>query len=169
MDDWKPHDDSAHNPKIDRSLREESLSKRCCMRCHYCVFVLLGLYVSIQNNITQLIDTWNKDVHISAYFDSTTTENERFIIRERIHALPEATQVRYVSEKAQEWFVSRVDGIEETLNTLGNGILPSSLESHSLEVSLVTHPKLKHLQAKSMAQDPNQTMALNGLNGSTPF
>ena len=90
---------------------------------------LLGLYVSIQNNITQLIDTWNKDVHISAYFDSTTTENERFIIRERIHALPEATQVRYVSEKeAQEWFVSRVDGIEETLNALGNGILPSSLE-----------------------------------------
>lgn len=112
-----------------RSLRENLYLNAVACGVIIVSLFLLGLYVSIQNNITQLIDTWNKDVHISAYFDSTTTENERFIIRERIHALPEATQVRYVSEKeAQEWFVSRVDGIEETLNALGNGILPSSLE-----------------------------------------
>jgi cell division transport system permease protein len=101
---------------------------------------LLGLYVSIQNNITQLIDTWNKDVHISAYFEKTTTEDERFQIRERIHALPEATQVRYVSEtEAQDWLISRVDGIEETLDALGDGILPASLEI-TLSASIAGDP-----------------------------
>ncbi|MEC8277836.1 MAG: permease-like cell division protein FtsX [Myxococcota bacterium] len=112
-----------------RSLRENLYLNAVACGVIIVSLFLLGLYVSIQNNITQLIDTWNKDVHISAYFESTTTENERFIIRERIHELPEATQVKYVSEKeAQEWFISRVDGIEETLSALGDGILPSSLE-----------------------------------------
>ena len=112
-----------------RSVRENLYLNAVACGVIIVSLFLLGLYVSIQNNITQLIDTWNKDVHISAYFETTTTENERFIIRERIHALPEATQVRYVSEKeAKEWFISRVEGIEDTLDALGEGILPASLE-----------------------------------------
>ena len=112
-----------------RSVRENLYLNAVACGVIIVSLFLLGLYVSIQNNVTQLIDTWNKDVHISAYFESSTTENERFLIRDRIHALPEATQVRYVSEKeAQEWFVSRVEGIEDTLAALGDGILPASLE-----------------------------------------
>jgi cell division transport system permease protein len=101
---------------------------------------LLGVYVSIQNNISQMIDSWNKDVHVSAYFDSSTTEDERFSIRERIHSLPEATQVKYISETdAQQWLISRVEGIEETLTVLGDDVLPASLEI-TLSASIAGDP-----------------------------
>ncbi|MBM76177.1 MAG: hypothetical protein CMK59_12310 [Proteobacteria bacterium] len=91
--------------------------------------LLLGVYVSVQVNLNNIVDTWNRDVHVSAYFAADITEAERLNVLEEIHALPEATKVVYVSEEeAEEWLSERVDGIDESLNLLGDNALPSSLE-----------------------------------------
>ena len=61
--------------------------------------LLLGVYVSVQVNLNNIVDTWNRDVHVSAYFAADITEAERLNALEEIHALPEATKVVYVSEE----------------------------------------------------------------------
>ncbi len=91
--------------------------------------ILLGLYSLIQNNLSTVIDSWNKDVHVSVYFTDDTSDEERLEIRDQIHAMPEVVQVRYVSElEAKKWMLEEVSGIEDTLTELGDNILPSSLE-----------------------------------------
>ena len=91
--------------------------------------LLLGVYIIVHTNLNSIVDTWNKDVHVSAYFSDNLTEEERFTIRDRIHAYPEVIQVRYVSElDAKRWLIQEVEGIEDTLNELGDNALPASLE-----------------------------------------
>jgi cell division transport system permease protein len=91
--------------------------------------LLLGVYIIVHTNLNSIVDTWNKDVHVSAYFADNLTEEERFTIRDRIHGYPEVLQVRYVSElDAKKWLSEEVEGIEATLNELGDNALPASLE-----------------------------------------
>ena len=91
--------------------------------------LLLGVYTIVHTNLNSIVDTWNKDIHVSAYFSDNLTEEERFSIRDRIHAYDEVIQVRYVSEKeAIEWLSNEVTGIQATLNELGDNALPASLE-----------------------------------------
>ena len=91
--------------------------------------LLLGVYIIVHTNLSTIVDTWNKDVHVSAYFADNLTEEERFLIRDRIHKYPEVIKVRYVSEQeAKQWLISEVEGIESTLNELGDNALPASLE-----------------------------------------
>jgi cell division transport system permease protein len=91
--------------------------------------LLLGVYASVQDNLNSIVDTWNRDVHISAYFASDITESERLALRQSIHSMPEAVQVRYVSEEdARDWLISKVEGIENSLDVLGADALPASLE-----------------------------------------
>ena len=102
--------------------------------------VLLGLYSLIQNNLSTVIDSWNKDIHISVYFAETVDDERRLDLRDQIHAMPEVVQVRYVSESdAKKWMLEEVSGIEETLSELGDNILPASLEI-TLDAQMA-HPK----------------------------
>ncbi len=91
--------------------------------------LLLGVYVSTLLNLNSIVDTWNKDIHISAYFDSTLSEQDQLAMRDTIYAMPQTVEVRYVSQKeAYSWLTQRVEGIEDTLEELGDNALPASLE-----------------------------------------
>lgn len=91
--------------------------------------LLLGVYVSTLLNLNSIVDTWNKDTHISAYFDADLSEQEQLSMRDQIFAMPQTTEVRYVSQSdARDWLTQRVEGIEDTLEDLGNDALPASLE-----------------------------------------
>ena len=69
--------------------------------------MLLGVYAIIHLNLNGIVDTWNRDVHVSAYFASDITEQERLDLRTEILALPEVTKVIYISEEdAQKWLTT---------------------------------------------------------------
>lgn len=102
--------------------------------------LLLGIYSMIQSNLSSIMDTWNKDVHVSAYFTDNITDNERLEIRDAIHDFPEVVQVRYISEQeAKQWLLTEVQEVEETLSELGDNILPASIEI-TLDAQMA-HPK----------------------------
>jgi cell division transport system permease protein len=94
-----------------------------------CALLLLGVMVSLQTNLSQMVESWSRDVHISAYFLADVPEARRFAVRERVARDPRVAQVRYVSEEeAQEWLAEKVEGLEPALQELGPGTLPASLE-----------------------------------------
>ena len=102
--------------------------------------ILLGLYSLVQNNLSTVIDSWNKDVHVSVYFADDVDEERRLELRDKIHGMSEVVQVRYVSEiDAKNWMLEEVSGIEDTLKELGDNILPASLEI-TLDAQMA-HPK----------------------------
>ncbi len=114
--------------------------------------ILLGLYSLIQNNLTTVIDSWNKDVHVSVYFTDDTSDEQRLEIRDQIHAMPEVVQVRYVSElEAKKWMLEEVSGIEDTLTELGDNILPSSLEI-TLDAQMANPKRIEEFAKKIQSE-----------------
>lgn len=91
--------------------------------------LLFGVYLTVQYNLNAIVDTWSRDVHISAYFHPDISESARFEARDRIAQTPGVAAVRYVSEAdARDWLMERVDGLQPVLTELGEGVLPASLE-----------------------------------------
>lgn len=91
--------------------------------------LLMGVYLTIQHNVNAIVDTWNRDVHVSAYFHHDVPEQRRFAIRDRIAEDERVAQVRYVGEEeAREWLTGQVSDIDPVLDSLGEGVLPASLE-----------------------------------------
>jgi cell division transport system permease protein len=91
--------------------------------------LLFGVYLSIQFNLNSMVDTWDRDIHISAYFHADVPEQRRFDVRDEIAKRPEVTKVRYVSsESANEWMQERMPAMGGILQELGSDTLPSSLE-----------------------------------------
>ncbi len=102
--------------------------------------ILLGLYSLIQNNLSTVIDSWNKDVHVSVYFADDVDDTRRFELRDQIQNMNEVVKVRYVTEAdAKQWMLEEVSGINATLSELGDNILPASLEI-TLDAQMA-HPK----------------------------
>ncbi|MFT5684619.1 MAG: cell division transport system permease protein [Myxococcota bacterium] len=91
--------------------------------------LLFGVYLTVQYNLNSIVDTWSRDVHISAYFHPDVSEDLRFEAKNRIAAMPGVAAVRYVSEAdARDWLTERIEGLEPVLTDLGEGVLPASLE-----------------------------------------
>ena len=91
--------------------------------------LLFGVYLTVQYNLNAIVDTWSRDVHISAYFHPDISEVRRFESRDRIAQTPGVASVRYVSEAdARDWLTDRIEGLEPVLTDLGEGVLPASLE-----------------------------------------
>jgi cell division transport system permease protein len=91
--------------------------------------LLLGVFLTIEYNLSSIIDSWDRDVHLSAYFEPQITESARFAARDRIAAMPGVEEVRYVSEAdAKAWLLEQVGGMEEVLDQVGSDALPASLE-----------------------------------------
>jgi cell division transport system permease protein len=91
--------------------------------------LLIGVFLTVQFNLASIVDSWDQDVHVSAYFHPEITESRRFAARDRIAAMPGVQEVRYVSESdAKAWLVSQVEGMEQVLDEVGPEALPSSLE-----------------------------------------
>jgi cell division transport system permease protein len=91
--------------------------------------LLFGVYLSVQVNVDHIVDTWDRDVHIAAYFQGGVPEARRFALRDAVAARPEVQAVRYVSEAdAAAWLRDEVAGVAPVLDELGPGALPASLE-----------------------------------------
>jgi cell division transport system permease protein len=90
---------------------------------------LMGMSLWVQHNINVAVGSWSRDVHVSAYFRSDLPEADRESLRDRIARDPRVAKVHYVTEdEAREWLSKRVDGLDDTLDELGPGVLPASLE-----------------------------------------
>jgi len=91
--------------------------------------LLIGVYLTVQFNLNAIVDTWERDVHVSAYFHSDVPEARRFSLRDEIANRPEVASVHYVSESdARAWLVQRVNDLDPVLTELGDDALPASLE-----------------------------------------
>jgi cell division transport system permease protein len=91
--------------------------------------LLFGVYLSVQFNLNRMVDTWDRDIHISAYFHPDVPEQRRFDVRDDIAKRPSVEQVRYVSaEAANHWMQERMPAMESILEELGTDTLPASLE-----------------------------------------
>ena len=112
-----------------RSLWENAYLNSVAIGVIAASLLLLGVYLTMQFNLNRMVDTWDRDVHVSAYFHNDVPEQRRFDLRDQIATRSEVVRVRYVSpEDAQEWMRQRMPGMEAVLEELGTEALPASLE-----------------------------------------
>jgi len=91
--------------------------------------LLFGVYLSVQFNLNRMVDTWDRDVHVSAYFHPDVPEQRRFDVRDQIAQRQDVLKVRYVStDEANRWMQQRMPAMEGILDELGSETLPASLE-----------------------------------------
>ncbi len=91
--------------------------------------LLIGVYLTVQYNLNAIVDSWDRDVHISAYFRPEVSVERRLALREELQSRREVSRVQYISEaEAQAWLKERVPDIGPVLQELGETALPASLE-----------------------------------------
>lgn len=91
--------------------------------------LLIGVYLTVQYNLNAIVDSWDRDVHISAYFRPEVSVERRLALREELQGRREVSRVQYISEaEAQAWLRERVPDIGPVLQELGETALPASLE-----------------------------------------
>jgi cell division transport system permease protein len=91
--------------------------------------LLMGMSLWVQHNINTAVESWSRDVQVSAYFQPDLPEADREAIRDRLARDPNVERVHYVTEEeAREWLTERVEGMEDLFEELGPGVLPVLLE-----------------------------------------
>jgi len=91
--------------------------------------MLAGVYLTVIVNLEGMVSSWERDVHVSAYFYSDVPVDRRFAIKDDIARLSEVTDVRYISEEAaRSYLADKVPEVQDILGELGDGVLPASLE-----------------------------------------
>lgn len=91
--------------------------------------MLMGVYMTFHFNVTSIADSWNRDAHISAYFDSSVSRDEQHTLKEEIQKDSRVESIEHVnSAEAQVWLKGEVEGLENILDDLGPDALPASLE-----------------------------------------
>ena len=91
--------------------------------------MLAGVYTAVMVNLDRTVESWDRDVHVSAYFYTDVAVDRRFAVKDEIAARAEVRSVEYVSEDAAaEFLVSKVEDVGPILEELGDDVLPASLE-----------------------------------------
>ena len=91
--------------------------------------LLTGVYLTVIVNLEGMVSSWERDVHVSAYFYSDVPVDRRFAIKDDLARLSEVTDIRYVSEEdARSYLADKVPEVQDILGELGEGVLPASLE-----------------------------------------
>ncbi len=112
-----------------RSLWENAYLNAVSTGVITAALLLMGVYLTVQYNLNAIVDTWGRDVQISAYFRPEVPVERRFSVRDRIAVDPAVASVRYVSEAdARAWLLERVNGLQPVLDELDEDVLPASLE-----------------------------------------
>ncbi len=91
--------------------------------------LLMGVYLTVQHNVNGIVDSWNRDAHISAYFSPSVSRERQVAIQAEVEQDPRVSHVDHVSPmEAQTWLIKEVEGLEGVLTELGPEALPASLE-----------------------------------------
>ncbi|MCB9761553.1 MAG: ABC transporter permease [Alphaproteobacteria bacterium] len=91
--------------------------------------MLGGVYLSVMVNLDAIVERWDRDVHISAYFFPDVSVDRRFAVKDELSMMRGVDQVHYVSEAdARRFLEERVSDIGPVLDELGDDVLPASLE-----------------------------------------
>ena len=91
--------------------------------------LLAGAYLQVLINLDRMMGTWDRDVHISAYFYSDVPEDRRFAIKDDLATLQEVENILYISEgEAGAYLVDKVPDVKPILDEFGPEVLPASLE-----------------------------------------
>lgn len=91
--------------------------------------MLAGVYTAVMVNLDRTVESWDRDVHVSAYFYTDVAVDRRFAVKDEISARAEVRSVEYVSEDAAaEFLVGKVEDVGPILEELGDDVLPASLE-----------------------------------------
>lgn len=88
-----------------------------------------GVYLIVMVNLDRIVETWDRDVHVSAYFYQDVGVDRRFAVKDEIAARAEVERVTYVSEpEARAWLEERLPDVGPILDELGDSVMPASLE-----------------------------------------
>lgn len=91
--------------------------------------LLAGAYLQVLINLDRMMGTWDRDVHVSAYFYSDVPEDRRFSIKDDLAKLQEVDDILYISEtEAGAYLVDKVPDVKPILDEFGPEVLPASLE-----------------------------------------
>ena len=105
--------------------------------------LLAGAYLQVLINLDRMMGTWDRDVHISAYFYSDVPEDRRFSIKDDLAKLQEVENILYVSEgEAGAYLVDKVPDVKPILDEFGPEVLPASLEI-TLRSAFITPTELE--------------------------
>ena len=91
--------------------------------------LLAGVYLSALQTLDRVVESWDRDAHVSAYFQPEIEVELRFATKDQIAARQEVATVSYVSEEdAAAYLSERVEEVGPILEELGPEVLPASLE-----------------------------------------
>ena len=86
--------------------------------------LLAGAYLQVLINLDRMMGTWDRDVHISAYFYSDVPEDRRFAIKDDLATLQEVENILYISEgEAGAYLVDKVPDVKPILDEFGPEVL----------------------------------------------
>ena len=112
-----------------RSLRENLYLNLVATGVIAAAVLLAGVYLAIMFNLGNVVDSWDRDVHVSAYFYTDVPVDRRFEIKDDVANMPAVADVKYVTEEeAADWLVVKVPDVGPIVEELGPSVLPASLE-----------------------------------------
>lgn len=91
--------------------------------------VLLGMFAMVSANLAQVLGSWERDVHVSAYLAPSIEPEAHAALLQSLAARPEVAEARYVSrEDARAWMEGKMPELAPVLGDLGPEALPASVE-----------------------------------------
>ncbi len=112
-----------------RSLRENLYLNAVAAGVIAASLLLVGTFLLALVNVQQIVESWNRDVHIAAYFDDSADIERRFVLKDRVEGIEGVKEVTYVSEEdAGGYLREKLPEMDAVLNELGDEVLPASLE-----------------------------------------
>ena len=91
--------------------------------------VLIGMFLLVSTNLSVVLGSWERDVHVSAYFAPGGTPETQAAVATSLGARPEVASARYVSAaEARAWMQERMPELAPVLDDLGPDALPASVD-----------------------------------------
>lgn len=115
--------------RVWRGLREHTYLFAVSTGVIAAALVLLGMFAMVSANLAQVLGSWERDVHVSAYLAPGGTPETHTAVLQGLAARPEVAEARYVSQaEARAWMEGRMPELAPVLDDLGPDALPASIE-----------------------------------------